>query len=174
MRGLGGSADRRRYRAANRSGAAAVEFALVFPLLLLTLMGIFDFGRAWNIHHVVTDAAREGARRGVVKDGLQGPEKLAAVTGAINNRLATVGLGPVTVEGTPHTTPCAGWTPPSAAVTQVTVAGCGWGGATNTEGRVVLRAPFPFSLITPVMELVAQGSGVGPATLRADLTMRNE
>ncbi len=44
------------------SGAAAVEFALVLPLLLLLLLGIIDFGRAYNMQLALTQAAREGVR----------------------------------------------------------------------------------------------------------------
>ena len=43
-------------------GAAAVELALVLPLLLLLLFGIVDFGLMLNSQIVVTSAAREGAR----------------------------------------------------------------------------------------------------------------
>lgn len=48
---------------ANRDrGAAAVEFALVLPVLLLLMCGIVDFGRALHEQIVLTQAAREGAR----------------------------------------------------------------------------------------------------------------
>lgn len=43
-------------------GAAAVEAALVIPLLLLLVFGIIDFGRMLNYQIKVTEAAREGAR----------------------------------------------------------------------------------------------------------------
>ena len=43
-------------------GAAAVEFALLLPLLLLLVFGIIDFGRALNAQITLTQAAREGAR----------------------------------------------------------------------------------------------------------------
>ena len=49
-------------------GQALVEFALIMPFLLLFIIGIVEFGRAWNLHQVVTDAAREGARRGAIYD----------------------------------------------------------------------------------------------------------
>jgi Flp pilus assembly protein TadG len=50
------------------SGAAMVEFAIVLPLILLLLFGIMEFGRAWNVKQVLTDAAREGARVAVVTE----------------------------------------------------------------------------------------------------------
>jgi Flp pilus assembly protein TadG len=42
-------------------GAAAVEMAIVLPLLLLVVFGVIDFGRAYNARILVTSAAREGA-----------------------------------------------------------------------------------------------------------------
>ena len=44
------------------SGGAAVEFALVLPVLIMILFGIFDFGRAFLTMHGLSAAAREGAR----------------------------------------------------------------------------------------------------------------
>jgi Flp pilus assembly protein TadG len=156
-------------------GAAAVEFALVFPLLLVVMIGIFEFGRVWNIHQVVTDASREGARRAVVRDGVTGTAKQTAVANAINNRLTSAGIAAATVLGTPVTTTCATWTVPALSDAQAattTIAGCGWGGATDTPARVVIRSPFPFQVLTPVMNLI--GGGGGPVMLTADFTMRNE
>jgi Flp pilus assembly protein TadG len=46
----------------DEGGQAAVEFALVLPFLLVLVIGIVEFGRAWNEHQVITDAARETAR----------------------------------------------------------------------------------------------------------------
>ena len=43
-------------------GAAAVEFALVFPLLAVMLFGIVEFGSVYNAQLMLTSAAREGAR----------------------------------------------------------------------------------------------------------------
>jgi Flp pilus assembly protein TadG len=47
-------------------GAAAVEFAIVLSCLLLLITGIMDFGHAFFLKQVVTNASREGARYGVV------------------------------------------------------------------------------------------------------------
>lgn len=49
-----------------RNGQATVEFALVLPLVLLLLVGMLEFARAWNLHQTLTDAVREGARRAVL------------------------------------------------------------------------------------------------------------
>ena len=48
--------------AASERGAELIEFALVFPLLLLIVLGIVDFGFMFQRLEVVTNAAREGAR----------------------------------------------------------------------------------------------------------------
>ena len=43
------------------SGQSLLEFAIVLPILLALLVGIFEFGVAWNRKQVLTNAAREGA-----------------------------------------------------------------------------------------------------------------
>ena len=43
-------------------GAAAVEFALVVPLLVLLFIGIVEFSQALSVHARLSAAAREGAR----------------------------------------------------------------------------------------------------------------
>lgn len=48
--------------ARDQRGAAALEFALIAPLLVLLLFGIIEFGRVWSARNVYISAAREGAR----------------------------------------------------------------------------------------------------------------
>jgi Flp pilus assembly protein TadG len=48
-------------------GQAAVEFALTLPVFLLLVMGILDLGRAVLYSNMLSNAAREGARAGVVR-----------------------------------------------------------------------------------------------------------
>jgi Flp pilus assembly protein TadG len=43
-------------------GAVAVEFALILPLLVLLVFGIYEFGRGYNAKVTLTHAAREGVR----------------------------------------------------------------------------------------------------------------
>jgi Flp pilus assembly protein TadG len=45
-------------------GGVAVEAAIIFPVLVLLVFGIIDFGHAWYMKHVMSDASREGARYG--------------------------------------------------------------------------------------------------------------
>jgi Flp pilus assembly protein TadG len=47
-------------------GQSLVEFALVVPLLLLLLIGIAEFGRAWMTKNILTGAAREAVRMAAV------------------------------------------------------------------------------------------------------------
>jgi Flp pilus assembly protein TadG len=47
-------------------GQTLAEFALVIPIFLLILMGIFDMGRAVFAYSSITNAAREGTRLGIV------------------------------------------------------------------------------------------------------------
>src|SRR5206468_2029837 len=54
-----------------RGAAAAVEFALVAPVLLLFVLGIIEFGRLMMVEQILTNAAREGARRAVMANATQ-------------------------------------------------------------------------------------------------------
>ena len=56
MRVTNGNPNRR------RRGVAAVEFAVVLPLLLLLLVGIWELGRIIHIQIILNNAARDGAR----------------------------------------------------------------------------------------------------------------
>lgn len=47
-------------------GAAAVELAIIMPLLLLFIAGIVDFGRFFMTEIQLTNAVREGARVAVI------------------------------------------------------------------------------------------------------------
>jgi Flp pilus assembly protein TadG len=46
-------------------GAAAVEFAVIGTLFILLLAGVLDFGHAWYMKQIITNASREGARYGI-------------------------------------------------------------------------------------------------------------
>lgn len=53
----------RRFKIYSRcDGAVAVEFAMILPILLLIICGIFDVGNVYYQLHTVNEAARVGAR----------------------------------------------------------------------------------------------------------------
>jgi Flp pilus assembly protein TadG len=56
-----------RHRMSRDEGVAAVEFALILPVLALLLFGILEFGRVWSQYQVYQGAAREGARCAAVQ-----------------------------------------------------------------------------------------------------------
>ncbi|MGY1712393.1 TadE/TadG family type IV pilus assembly protein [Geodermatophilus sp. SYSU D00758] len=49
-------------RLRSERGASAVEFAFIVPLLIVLVLGIAEFGRAFQVQGTLTAAAREGAR----------------------------------------------------------------------------------------------------------------
>lgn len=51
-----------------RRGAAAVEFAIVFPIFLILVFGAIDIGRAIMVQHKLAQAARAGCRLYLVKN----------------------------------------------------------------------------------------------------------
>jgi Flp pilus assembly protein TadG len=63
-----------------------VEFAMILPLLVLFIIGIFDLGRAFFAYIAITNAAREGAR---VITFWPGKTKGSDVVNAINSEIST-------------------------------------------------------------------------------------
>ncbi|MHC4321967.1 MAG: TadE/TadG family type IV pilus assembly protein [Planctomycetota bacterium] len=76
-----------------QKGAAAVEFAIIAPLLFTILFGIIEFSLLLYDKAVITNASREGARYGI----LWGPNRptdaeiLAKVGSYTSDRLITFG-----------------------------------------------------------------------------------
>ena len=48
-------------------GAEIAEAALVLPLVFLILLGIYSFGRAFNVYATINHAARQGARAAIIQ-----------------------------------------------------------------------------------------------------------
>ncbi|MBI3839438.1 MAG: pilus assembly protein [Planctomycetia bacterium] len=77
-----------RRQTSRRRGAAAVEFALVAPLLFLTIIiPIFEFGRGFMVSELVTNAARAGCRVGVLPGNLN-----SAITSTVTTNLSGQGV----------------------------------------------------------------------------------
>ena len=71
-------------RLANQRGTSTLEFIVVLPLLLFIFLASLELSRAWLTVNIMTNAAREGARWGVV---------------ASPNFNSAVGVPAVTAEG---------------------------------------------------------------------------
>jgi Flp pilus assembly protein TadG len=77
----------RRLGWAVRAGATSVEFAVVSLVFFMILMGIVEIGRAFMVQHLLTNAARQGCRAGV----LQGRSN-DQITTVVNSVLQDQGL----------------------------------------------------------------------------------
>jgi Flp pilus assembly protein TadG len=53
-------------RLGNQRGTSTLEFLVVLPTLLLIFLASLELSRAWFTSNIATNAAREGARVGVV------------------------------------------------------------------------------------------------------------
>ena len=67
---------RRRSKHSDR-GQALVEFALILPLFLLVIFGLIDLGRFVITDHILSQAAREGARQAAVEASWMGSTNTA-------------------------------------------------------------------------------------------------
>ena len=89
-------------------GQALVELALILPVILLMVIGMLEFARAWNLHQALTDATREGARRAAVADSKMNEQD--SVYAAVWRGLSQAGYFPqhagtnykVTITSSPH------------------------------------------------------------------------
>ena len=128
-------------------GQALVEFALIMPFLLLFLVGIVEFGRAWNQHQVITDAAREGARKAVVFDA---SVTVDTVENTIKRALAAAGINPA----------------------GATITGQGtWLLDSNQNATVSISLPYRFIFFGALKQWT---TGESTVQLRTSVTMRNE
>ncbi len=128
-----------------RAGQALVEFALVAPILLLLLLGIVDFARAWNVYEVLTDAAREGAREAVVDNG----KTEAEVRQIIVDAAARAGI--------------------EITDADIQITGLGSGRGNPTTVRIEHTYPLRF-----VGALVSLAQGSNELVLATEFAMRNE
>jgi len=63
-------------------GQGLLEFALVLPVLLLLILGIVEFGYAFAVYAGMFNAAREGARYGVVN-----PRDVSGITSRVTGKM---------------------------------------------------------------------------------------
>jgi Flp pilus assembly protein TadG len=79
-----------------RSGAAALEFALVVPLLSAMLFGIVKFGIAYNHRLALTDATRAGVRELAV--GRQSPSVYTDTVSTFRGSALALSAGSTTLQ----------------------------------------------------------------------------
>jgi Flp pilus assembly protein TadG len=133
------------------SGAELVEFALIFPTLLLVLGGVADLGMLFQRYEVITNAAREGARVAVLPDYAANID--ANVSIRVNQYLTAAGL-----TGTPTILPVA--TTTVAAGTQCI-----------TVRSVTVQYDSDLLILGPVFSLMGGGAA---RTITATSAMRSE
>jgi Flp pilus assembly protein TadG len=134
-------------------GAELVEFALVFPTLLLVMLGIIDFGFLFQRYEVVTNAAREGARIAVLPDYQANVQ--TNVQARVNQYLTAGGL-----TGTATVTV-------GAAQTMSVGAQC------IAVRPVTVAYQHQFLFLGPILGLLG-GSALTDKTLHATSSMRSE
>jgi Flp pilus assembly protein TadG len=87
-------------RTTNRRGGAAIEAALLLPLMVLLIFGMIEFSLLLYNRQVITNASREGARAGIVQAAPRVSDgEIGSVVGRYcSNRLVTFGsaTGPST------------------------------------------------------------------------------
>jgi Flp pilus assembly protein TadG len=85
--------------ATRRTGATAVEFAIVAPIFFMFVIAAFEFGRLNVIRHTADNAAYEGARIAMVP-GATAAEAVAEaqrILRIVGTRGATVTVNPTTL-----------------------------------------------------------------------------
>jgi hypothetical protein len=133
---------------------ALVETALVLPLLLLLIVGLFDVGRAVWLSNTLATAVREGTRYGVVHGALSG-----SPTGP--------GAASYTPPDTDTTITAQVRNYASGVPNNLTVLSTWPDGNANRGSRIVVTATFPF---IPILSQVFLGGGLS-ITLQSSSTL---
>lgn len=98
---------RRRWFGRDAGGAAAVEFALILPVLLTFLLGLIEFGRAMWIRNTMQYAVEDAARYAAITSGATSStvttfaqSRLLALDTSTVSFTVTFGASSVTVSAT--------------------------------------------------------------------------
>ena len=114
-------------------GAAVVEFAIIFPVLIVLLFGMIDFGRAFFLRNNLVAAVREGARVGAVQPSTFTPcANQANIVGRTRAYITSLGGA-------------------APAVTVTTPGACASNATTDVTVAIV---NYQFTPITPVFRLI--------------------
>ena len=102
-----------RVQGRSQNGQAIVEFALVLPILMASLLGIIQFGIVFNNYITLTDATRAGARKAAVSRFLN--DNGASAKQAVID--AATGLDQSKLNPTISVTASPDWNSPGGVVT---------------------------------------------------------
>jgi Flp pilus assembly protein TadG len=75
-----------------RWGAHVVEFAVVAPVMFLVILGMIEIARGLMVTHLLTNAARQGCRVGVIEG-----TSTSQITTVVTNTLKNQGISSDTV-----------------------------------------------------------------------------
>jgi Flp pilus assembly protein TadG len=146
-----------------RAGQSLVEMAMVLPILTLLTFGLVDFGRAYYFQVSITNAAREGARVGILNiyTGPKNPtcsnsnayatcpvQIDSAISQAVTNELAYSNITPGSITICPphdSTGSTAGCPDSSNRVDN-------WLAQNPTNYYVTVNVKYDFQLYTPLMQ----------------------
>ena len=74
-------------------GAAALEFALILPILVVLVFGVIAFGYMLSFRQAMSQAAAEGGRAAAVQvGGTSNGDRISAARAAINDALDSYGV----------------------------------------------------------------------------------
>jgi Flp pilus assembly protein TadG len=132
--------------------------ALVLPLLLLVFAGIVDFGFLFQRYEVITNAAREGARVGVLP-GYTAGDVQQRVLDYVQAGLSMSAGDASAAIGTPD-------------VQTITI-GVGTG-APISATQVTVNFTYNYLILGPIVSLVTGGTWGPSITITARSTMRRE
>jgi Flp pilus assembly protein TadG len=102
---------RRKRHGSDRRGTAVVEAAVILPILLTMMLGVWEVGRMIEISQILTNSAREGCRlaAGGYVNGTA--VTTAQVQTEVQNYLTAAGLPSAAVSGAQITLTCLASTP---------------------------------------------------------------
>ena len=153
-------------RRSNQRGQAVIEMALTLPLLLAVVFAIIDFGFMFQRYESVTNAAREGARLGILQSA--GYTAAEAQNHAISYLQASGLSGSVRA--------CGGAVVKNSMCAQLTTQTVAIAGSTPAKSvnQVVMIVEYDheYSFLGPFMSLA--GPAWGSIRLRSASIMRAE
>ncbi len=135
-------------------GQGLVEFALILPLLLLLILGIIEFGYVFTVYTGLFNAAREGARYGVVR-----PSDVSGIESRTRERIFLVDPNAVDMDITVMYDNGPG-TEPFTNTTQVQIG-----------DRVLVHLTYDLPTITPVIQPIVSTLPVNTEAARTIATL---